>query len=55
MSMTATRQPTRPNDSDSPDTDSDIDTHMVQDDGVYVLIDDGQPHEWRYQFIPRGD
>jgi hypothetical protein len=20
--------------------------------GVYVLVDDGPPHEWRYDFVP---
>jgi hypothetical protein len=26
---------------------------IEEDEGVYVLVDDGPPHEWRYQFVPR--
>jgi hypothetical protein len=21
-------------------------------DGIYALVDDGEPHEWRYLFVP---
>jgi hypothetical protein len=24
---------------------------IVEQDGMYVLVDDGPPHEWRYQFV----
>ncbi len=24
-----------------------------EDEGVYVLVDDGPPHTWRYRFVPR--
>ena len=27
---------------------------LREDDGVYVLVDDGPPHDWWYQFIPDG-
>jgi hypothetical protein len=26
---------------------------VEEDEGVYVLVDDGPPHAWRYQFVPR--
>jgi hypothetical protein len=26
---------------------------LEEDGGVYVLVDEGPPHEWRYQFVPR--
>jgi hypothetical protein len=25
---------------------------ITEDDGVYVLVDDGPPQEWWYQFVP---
>jgi hypothetical protein len=25
-----------------------------EDEGVYVLVDDGPLHTWRYRFVPRG-
>jgi hypothetical protein len=24
---------------------------LEEEDGLYVLVDDGPPHEWRYQFV----
>ena len=27
---------------------------LDEEDGVYVLVDDGPPHEWKYQFVANG-
>jgi hypothetical protein len=27
---------------------------IEEHDGIYVLVDDGKPHEWRYRFVPDG-
>ncbi len=26
---------------------------IPMDDGVYVLVDEGAPEHWRYEFVPR--
>ena len=26
---------------------------IEENDGTYVLVDEGPPEEWRYQFVPR--
>jgi hypothetical protein len=25
---------------------------IIERSGIYVLVDDGPPHEWRYLFVP---
>jgi hypothetical protein len=31
----------------------DVPTEVEVDDGTYVLVDDGPPDTWWYQFVPR--